>query len=630
MEIRLFTCLMISLFLISYQADPSTFSNFDQIIQKKIEGNYKLDFDKKIIDGTIKIYFHSIIDGEVIILDTSQLTVTSVIDSDTGDSLEYVVDTRHKLDSLGTPLKIYRSYDADEDVTILIKYQTSPSSEAVQWLSPEMTSGKKYPFLFTQCESILCRSLLPCQDTPTAKVVVSTSITVQKPLRALNSGLFQGKIENANTTTYFYHQKIPIPSYLIAIAAGAIEERILSDRTKVYAELEMVDKAAREFSDTERFLEAVESYTIPYEWGEYNIIVLPPSFPYGGMENPTLTFATPSIVAGDKSLADVIAHEISHSWSGNLVTMKNWSGFWLNEGFTMFLQRKIEERINGVDMAKLSAQIGLSELAADIYKFGESNDFTSLTPDLVGRNPDDAFSTVPYEKGFNLVYYLEQLVNSYAKDDLFKIILRRYFEKFKYSVVEFDDFKNLFEEEVRKYLPEKVDEIMKAVNWDNWVYDTGFPVQKNDFTNDLSKEIDEQVELFFNEKLTDSFKEKFVKWHTYGKQYFLSKIYDDKRGAALSDAMYKMLVDTLDLKEGYNAEVNYSFFLIMLNNNKTDAIESLDTFLGAFGRMKYIRPLYLGLAKINKQKALEIFEKYKAGYHPVAVRLIEADFKTIV
>jgi leukotriene-A4 hydrolase len=335
-------------------------------------------------------------DGEVIILDTSGLTIQSVIDSDTGDELEWVLDTKHALDSLGTPLKIYKEYFTNETIPILISYQTSPSGAAIQWLKPEMTSGKIHPYMFTQCESILCRTLLPCQDTPSAKITVSTSITVPKPLMALNSGIYQSKIENTNTTTYFYYQKIPIPSYLIAIAAGALEGRKISERTTVYAEAEDVDAAALEFADTDKFIQIAESYIFPYKWGEYNLLILPNSFPFGGMENPQLTFATPALLAGDRSLSDVVAHEISHSWSGNLVTNNNWENFWLNEGFTMFLQRKIISQTRDEDLAKLDMMIGYKNLIDDINKFGESKSFSAVVPNLLGRHPDDAFSTIPY------------------------------------------------------------------------------------------------------------------------------------------------------------------------------------------------------------------------------------------
>lgn len=245
-----------------------------------------------------------------------------------------------------------------------------------------MTLGKEHPFMYTQGEAILGRSLLPCQDTPAAKVSINANLTVKKPLVALYSGIRTGKIENNDTTTYSYRQKIPVPTYLIAIAAGAIESRILNDRTTVYAEKEIVDKSAWEFAETEKFIEAAESYLTPYEWAQYNILVLPPGFPYGGMENPTLTFVTPALIAGDRSLANVIAHEIAHSWTGNLVTNRNWQSFWLNEGFTVFVERKISELIYGEDMSKLGAQVGYTDLANDIKNFGEADSFTSLHPEI--------------------------------------------------------------------------------------------------------------------------------------------------------------------------------------------------------------------------------------------------------
>ena len=427
---------LISLLALIASKDPSTFSNYDQVTQQTIDSNYKIDFDTNTITGKTKISFKAKRDGEVIILDTNKLDILQIVDSDTGFILEkgsdWYLDKDAELDSLGTPLKIYRSYQENNIFSYVITYKTSKDCEAVQWISKEKTAGKELPYMFTQCQSIFCRQLLPCQDTPDAKVIVNTSITVKNPIFALNSGIYQSKIDNGDTSTYFYSQKIPIPTYLIALAAGAIEGRKISDRTTVYGEAEYVDKAASEFSDTEKFIEIAETYTIPYEWGEYNILVLPPSFPFGGMENPCLTFATPTLLAGDKSLADVIAHEISHSWSGNLVTMDNWSDFWLNEGFTMFLERKLISKLFGDDMGLLSGLVGYQELTQEIYAVGESNDFTSLSPNLVGISPEDAYNRIPYEKGYNLLIHIETLVNNEAKDDYFKIILRNYFNKYKY------------------------------------------------------------------------------------------------------------------------------------------------------------------------------------------------------
>ena len=627
----LYAFLFILFINISCQKDINTFSNYEIIQQTNIEANFNIDFKEKVIHGTVKTYFTALEDGEVIVLDTRALKINSIIDSDTGEELEYVLDEQYELDANGVPLKIYKEFSKGDQISILIKYDTTDGGSAVQWLDPEQTTGKIYPFMFTQCESILCRELLPTQDTPAVKVTVSMGLTVIKPLLAVDSGIFQNKIDNGDTVTYFYDQKIPIPSYLIAIAAGAIEERVISDRTKVYGEKELVDLAAYEFEDTETFIQLAEAYTIPYEWGEYNLLILPSSFPFGGMENPTLTFVTPSLIAGDKSLANVVAHEISHSWSGNLVTMDNWSDFWLNEGFTMFLQRKITEKVYDEDMAKLDAMLLYNEMCNDILKFGESKSFTSLRPYLVGRHADDAFSEIPYEKGFNFLYYLESIVNPLSKIDLFRKILRQYFTKYKYKSIKYEDFKDFFIQMIKEELSEEDSKkVLDQIDWDTWIYAPGFPPKKNNFTNIYATEVEEAVNKFYSNNLPSNFNETFIKWHTLLKQYFLSTIRETDK--TLDSTQLDMLSNILNLKEGYNAEVNFGYFMCVLQNGPTianDVKEALINFLGKFGRMKYLRPLYIAFYKRDKESALATFEKYKSSYHPIAQRLIELDLKKL-
>ena len=623
--------LFIILFNFSFHKDTNTFSNYEIIKQTNIEANFNIDFSQKTIHGTVKTYFTALEDGEVIVLDTRALKINSVIDSDTGEELEYELDEQYELEANGIPLKIYKEFNQGDQVSILIKYDTTDGGSAVQWLDPEQTTGKIYPFMFTQCESILCRELLPTQDTPAVKITVSMGLTVIKPLFAIDSGIYQNKIDNGDTVTYFYEQKIPIPYYLIALAAGAIEERVISDRTKVYGEKELVDLAAYEFEDTENFIQLAEAYTIPYEWGEYNLLILPSSFPFGGMENPTLTFVTPSLIAGDKSLANVVAHEISHSWSGNLVTMDNWSDFWLNEGFTMFLQRKIMEKTYDLDMSKLDSMLLYNEMSNDIIKFGESKSFSSLRPYLVGRHADDAFSEIPYEKGFNFLYYLESLVNPQSDIDLFRKILRQYFTKFKYKSIKYEEFKEFFIEKVNEELTsEKAKEVLDKIDWVKWIEAPGFPPEKNDFSNKYATEVENAVDKFYKNTLPSDFKDTFVKWHTLLKQYFLSSIRETDK--EFDNTQLNILSNVLNLKEGYNAEVNFGYFMAVLLHGKTienDVKEALIAFLGKFGRMKYLRPIYIAFYKRDKETALATFEKYKSSYHPIAVRLIELDLKNL-
>ena len=615
----------------SFTKDISTFSNYEIIKQTNIELSFNIDFKNKIIDGIVKTYFTAITEGEVIVLDTRALKINSIIDCDTGDELEYIIDTQYELDGIGVPLKIFKDYNKDDQFAILIKYSTTKDGMSIDWLEPEQTAGKIYPFMYSQGESILNRELFPTQDTPAVKTPVNVAITVEKPLFALDSGIYQGKIDNGDTVTYFYEQKIPIPSYLVAIAAGAIEERVISDRTKIYGEKEFVDLAAYEFEDTENFIEIAEAYTSPYLWGEYNLLILPPSCPFGGMENPTLTFITPSLIAGDKSLASIIAHEISHSWSGNLVTMNNWSDFWLNEGFTMFLERKIMESVYGSDMSKLDAQVLYSELSADIISFGESKTFTELRPYLLGRNPDDAFNKIPYEKGYNFLYYIERIVNAESDIDLFRKILRAYFDKFKYQSISTEDFKEFFIQKIKEELPTtNSTRILDNIDWVSWLDAPGFPPIKNDFSNKYAEEIENDVSLFYQNKLPENFIDTFKGWHTYLKQYFLNQIKDTEK--ELEDSQLSYLSNTLNLKEGYNVEVTCSYLLIVLLRGKTiedDVKESLIDFLGKHGRINYVRPIYTAFFKRDKETALATFEKYRNFYHPTIVKYIELLLKTL-
>ena len=624
---------LLILFLISasFTKDTNTFSNYEIIQQTKLEANFDIDFDQKVIHGQVKLYLTAIKDGEVIVLDTRALSIKSVIDSDTGEELEFVIDKQYDLDANGVPLKIYKEYSKGDNIAILIYYDTTDGGSAVQFLDKEQTTGKQYPFMFTQCESILTRELLPIQDTPAVKITTYMGLTVPKPLFALDSGIYQSKIDNGNSVTYFYEQKIPIPSYLIALAAGAIEERVISDRSKVYGEKELVDSAAEEFDGIENFIQIAEAYVSPYVWGEYNLLILPSSFPFGGMENPTLTFVTPSLLAGDKSLANVVAHEISHSWSGNLVTMDNWSDFWLNEGFTMFLQRKIMEKTDDIDLAKLDSMVMYNTMVEDIKRFGESKSFSSLRPYLVGRHADDAFSEVPYEKGFNFLYFLETIVNKESDIDLFRKILRQYFAKFAYKSLKTEDFQNFFIETIKAELPEdKATNVLNQINWVQWIDAPGYPPIKNDFSNKYANEVKEAVDQFYNGNLPDNFVETFKKWHTLLKQYFLNNLKETDK--VLGEYQLNKLNNDLNLKEGYNAEVNFGYYMVILLHaeNLDDTFKNaLDAFLGKFGRLKYLRPLYRSYYVRDKEAALRAFNEWKGSYHPIAVRMIELDFKSL-
>ncbi len=457
--------------------DISSYANFDKIVQEHIELDVYIDFAKEIITGKVKIKFNRIDKSETkIVLDTKCLNIQSIKDEQSNKSLSYnVVDNHQYKDAIGSPLIINLDETSQESsVTIVIEYSTTEGADAVQWLKPSQTLSKKHPFMFTQGEAILTRTYIPCQDTPSAKVTVRAILKVDLPLTALFAGVEDSKMKtDDNKIVYIYKQSIAVPTYLIAIAAGELEYGKISERCGIFTEMGLAEKAVWEFQDTETYLKAAEEYLTPYVWGVYNILVLPQAFPYGGMENPCLTFVTPALIAGDRSMTNVIAHEISHSWTGNLVTNKDWSNFWVNEGFTTFMERKLCELVYGEELSNLEARVGQDELKYAINSYGEEHNFTKLAPDFTGIDPDDAFSVVPYEKGYTLLYFIETIVGKAN----FQKILQSYIKEFSHKSVSHEAFKSIFEREVKVMYGDSAEEkVLSKVDWEAWLNKPGYPI----------------------------------------------------------------------------------------------------------------------------------------------------------
>lgn len=389
--------------------DPSSLSSLDILTTKHIELEWKVDFDQSKLVGSCVLHLAwnlAPTSGSLpneLVLDTNHLDIHKVqvnyLQGNGFENEDFVLAKPHSkfgralVISLG---QIVTNLSGDQsDITglkVRIFYQTTPQSTAVQWLKPAQTHLKTHPYVFTQCQAIHARSLLPCQDSPMVKFTYEAKVTCIKPLTALMSAIQVGSaVDNADgTTSFLFRQSVGIPSYLIALAVGNLKGVKIGPRSTVWAEEGMAEKGALEFKDTERFISTAEDIVSKYEWGKYDLLILPPSFPYGGMENPCLTFVTPTIVAGDGSLVDVVAHEISHSWAGNLATTKTWEHFWLNEGFCMFIERKIAGRIHGEPIRQFSSILGWKALEQSIEFFGPDNPLTKLVPQLEGIDPDDA------------------------------------------------------------------------------------------------------------------------------------------------------------------------------------------------------------------------------------------------
>src|SRR5689334_2179756 len=418
--------------------DVHSFSCPEQARVRHLELDLRVDFDQKILEGSVEVHF-DLLSGNELVLDTRGLRIASV-----EPALSWEHGPEHAV--LGRPLFIRI---AEGTTCVRIHYATSPEASGLQWLEPAQTAGRRHPFLFTQSQAIHARSWIPLQDTPGVRVTFAARVSTPEPLRAV-----MGAVERDGV----FRMDEPVPSYLIALAAGDIARREIGPRSAVWAEPALLERAAREFEDTESMIQAVEELYGPYRWGRYDILVLPPSFPFGGMENPCLTFATPTILAGDKSLVSLVAHELAHSWSGNLVTNATWSDFWLNEGFTVYLERRILEKVYGKDREEMEAVLGRRELDREMASLPESDRVLHIP--LTGRDPDDGCTLVPYEKGVLLLRTIEREVGR----DRFDAFLRSYFDHFAFQSITTQDF--------LEYLRR---ELHTNVSLDEWIFRPNVP-----------------------------------------------------------------------------------------------------------------------------------------------------------
>ena len=462
-------------------ADPTSFSNFHDIRITRLHLDLTADFTAQTLSGEV-ILTMTVLNPSltVITLDSSHLDIRDVGYYDgaqTADArrpLNFHLDATHP--AFGSALHIdpppASVLSSDAPLLLSVRYSSTSGSSGIQWLPPAQTAGKVHPFMFTQFQAIHARSGVPLQDTPAVKFPYTADLTVPKPLVALMSAPQLSPTPRSSSShahTFHFDQPVPTPSYLLAIAVGALEARRLGPRSQVWSEAETVEAGAYEFADTEQFLTAAEAIVGPYVWGTYDILLLPPSFPYGGMENPGLTFVTPTLIAGDRSLVGVVAHEASHSWMGNFVGCANWQHFWCNEGFCVFLERKILRALKGDAFFALDAIVGRQSLTDSVGLFGHDHPYTVLEVQLKDVDPDDAFSSVPYEKGFAFLYHLEQLVGGERAMNPF---LRAHCQRFAYGTVTSSTFRAFF----LGYFEGKVDAaVLAAIDWDTWLHKPGMP-----------------------------------------------------------------------------------------------------------------------------------------------------------
>lgn len=530
-------------------------------------------------------------------LDTRGLDIHSVKDGN-DSALTYKL---HEPDSiLGSALVISGIANVKK---VAIRYTTSADAEAIQWLEPE----GKTPFMFTQSQAILARTWLPCPDSPGWRFTYDAEITVPAHLMALMSAI--NPTEKTDNGVYKFDMNQSIPSYLMALAIGDVSFAPLSERAGVYAESDLLEAAAWEFAETEEMIKAAEELYGPYEWERYDILVLPASFPFGGMENPRLTFATPTIIAGDRSLTSLVAHELAHSWSGNLVTNATWSDFWINEGFTVYFEHRIMEAVYGKNYAEMLAALSRTDLIEEVDDFMETrpND-TKLKLDLDGRNPDDGVSRVAYDKG----YFFLRLVEETVGREHFDAFLKNYFQSHRFGVMTTEAFLDYLRSNLIN------DEQWNSVGVSEWVYGKGLPENLPTVDSDRFARIDSAVEVALNgdqPEDTDA-------WSTHEWLRFIQGIHDN-----LQDNEREILAK-LDNWYGFtssgNSEILAAWWQPVIAHSYTEAYSSMEAFLINVGRRKFLTPTYRALKENGQiEVAKMIYSKARPYYHAVSRQTID-------
>ncbi|NND94238.1 MAG: M1 family metallopeptidase [Flavobacteriales bacterium] len=575
-----------------YVKDVHSFAVPDEISVDHISLDLQLFFDAKVISGTASHRLVHNAPADYVFFDIDKINIKAVRADD--------VDTKFEIlegNEFGQALKVKVGPETE---MVHIDYDTDPSSAAVQWLEPEQTGGKEHPFLFTQGQAILTRSWIPCQDSPGIRVTYDAKVSVPGELMAVMSA--SNPTENNGTGIYTFEMKQAIPPYLIALAVGDLEFRSVGERAGVYAEPGMIDRSAKELEDMEDMIVAAEGLYGEYAWDQYDVIVLPPSFPFGGMENPRLTFATPTIIAGDKSLTSLIAHELAHSWSGNLVTNATWDDFWLNEGFTVYFEYRIMEEVFGKSYTDMLKTLGLQDLKHTIDDLGHDHADTHLKLALEGRNPDDGMTDIAYEKGH---MFLEMLENSYGRE-IFDAFLKGYFEKHK--------FQNMTTERFLTYLDkELISQHDVEVNVNEWVYGPGLPANSPDIKSDRFAKVDTEMTAWLNgDKSLDEIETS--EWSTHEWLHFLRAVPNDLNMERMSS-----LDSAFELTASTNSEIQGIWYVKAANTGYENAFPAIEEFLVNVGRRKFLTPIYTSLKENgNLELAKDIYSKARPNYHSVS------------
>ncbi|MGH9458835.1 MAG: M1 family metallopeptidase [Thermoanaerobaculia bacterium] len=581
-----------------YPDDPHSLANPNEVTVEHLDLDLSVNFPEEKLVGVASLVVNNRTGADALRLDTRDLEIKRVTLGSEARPTEWRLGEAQGV--LGRPLVI----DVEPGTRrVTVEYETTPGAAALQWLEPAQTAGD-WPFLFTQSQAILARTWIPLQDTPAVRFTYDATIRAPQPLMAVMSA--ENPTEREADGIYEFTMPQPIPSYLMALAVGDLEFRPLGDRAGVYAEPSVVDRAAWEFAQTPEMIEAAERLYGPYRWGRYDILVLPASFPFGGMENPRLTFATPTVLAGDRSLVALIAHELAHSWSGNLVTNATWNDFWLNEGFTTYIENRIMEEVYGVEQARLLQALGRQDLEEEIAAVAEVDERLKL--ELAGRDPDEGMTEVAYQKGALFLRLLEETVGRERLD----AFLRQWFDTFAFQSRTTEDFVAYLEANLL------TEEEAAAVDVAAWVYEPGVPANAPVVESPLIAEARAQAEAFVwgtapAELETEG-------WGTHEWLLFIRAL------PKLTPPQMAQLDEEFGFLDTGNSEILFAWLMKAIESGYRAAYPRLEEFLMSVGRRKFVLPLFEQLAKTPEgmEMAKRIYERARPRYHPVTQQSVDA------
>lgn len=581
--------------------DKHTFAIPSEAVIKHLDWKANVDFESKVITATATYKIETSSNATKIVFDTKDSLEVSAVRVD-GQDAEFSYGTYDEF--LGTPLTVQITSDAKE---VAIDYKTNPNASAVQWLSPQQTANKTAAFLFTQSQAILARSWFPIQDGPGIRFTYNAEVTVPAGMIALMSA--ENPTAKNENGVYNFAMKQPVPAYLMALTIGDVEYKKLGDHTGIYAESSLMEAAAYEFAEMEDMLVAAEKLYGKYQWEVYDMIILPPSFPFGGMENPRLTFATPTIIAGDRSLTALVAHELAHSWSGNLVTNATWNDFWLNEGFTVYFERRIMEALYGKDYAEMLAQLGYQDLQGTVNSYFEKDQKkdTHLKLDLDGRDPDDGMSDIAYEKG----YFFLRLVENTVGREKFDAFLKNYFQGNAFKVMTTEAFINHLKDNLLS------NGLYDSINADAWIYGPGLPENLPVPNSNKFELVNAQIEAWKNG--TDAKKLETKDWTSHEWLHFVRNLPEN-----LSFSQMQNLDNAFGFTKSGNSEVLAAWFQHTIKNNYVPANARMKEFLVSVGRRKFLTPTYSALKSSGKlAMAKEIYKEARPNYHSVSQQTMD-------